>query len=287
MRYQAALRPDIQYSNRSPTAYFLPDRFFPPNQRRILHFMTSKVPDLPWLMPGTPFPQAANAWPAHSDAPGLLAAGGDLRPETLRRAYAHGIFPWFSQGQPILWWSPEPRMTLNVAHFRLHRSLRKTLTHFQSSGQCEIRFDTAFAQVIQACASAARQGPPGTWIVPAMVSAYNQLHLEGYAHSVETWINGELAGGLYCVTLGHAVFGESMFTKVPNASKIALAALVAFCREHGIAMIDCQQNTAHLKSLGATEIPRQDFLEHVVLAQQKSAPIWRFDPLYWQHLLST
>lgn len=249
--------------------------------------MTSKVADIPWLVLGMPFPLAESAWPAYSDAPGLLAAGADLRPETLRSAYAQGIFPWFSQGQPILWWNPEPRMTLNVTHFRLHRSLRKTLTRFQASAQCEIRFDTAFPEVIQACASAVRQGPPGTWIVPAMVSAYTQLHQEGYAHSIETWINGELVGGLYCVALGHAVFGESMFARVPDASKIALAALVAFCRTHGIVMIDCQQNTAHLKSLGATEMPRTDFLEHIRIAQQKSAPAWHFEPLYWQHILST
>jgi leucyl/phenylalanyl-tRNA---protein transferase len=249
--------------------------------------MTSKVPDLPWLIPGMPFPKAESAWPAHADAPGLLAAGGDLTPQTLRLAYAQGIFPWFSQGQPILWWSPEPRMALHIDNFRLHRSMRKTLARFQTNAQCEIRFDTAFVDVIQACANAARQGPPGTWIVPAMVSAYTQLHQEGYAHSIETWINGKLVGGLYCVALGHAVFGESMFTRVPDASKIALAALVAFCRANGVAMIDCQQNTAHLKSLGATEMQRSNFLEHIRLAQQKSAPPWHFEPLYWQHLLPT
>lgn len=249
--------------------------------------MTYKAADLPWLMPGMPFPLAQCAWPAHSDAPGLLAAGGDLSPETLRRAYSNGVFPWFSEGQPILWWSPEPRMTLATANFRLHRSLRKTLTRFKNNAHCEIRFDTAFSEVIQACASATRQGPAGTWIVPAMVKAYTQLHKQGHAHSIETWINGELAGGLYCVALGHAVFGESMFTKVPDASKIALTALVAFCRAHSIAMIDCQQNTAHLKSLGATEIPRGDFLGHIRLAQQRLDPPWHFDPLYWAHILST
>jgi leucyl/phenylalanyl-tRNA--protein transferase len=178
-------------------------------------------------------------------------------------------------------------MALHIDNFRLHRSMRKTLARFQTNAQCEIRFDTAFVDVIQACADAARQGPPGTWIVPAMVSAYTQLHQEGYAHSIETWINGKLVGGLYCVALGHAVFGESMFTRVPDASKIALAALVAFCRANGVVMIDCQQNTAHLKSLGATEMQRSNFLEHIQLAQQKSAPPWHFEPLYWQHLLPT
>jgi leucyl/phenylalanyl-tRNA--protein transferase len=248
--------------------------------------MPNQANSLPWLESGSPFPAVERAWGTHSDAPGLLAAGGDLSVETLRRAYSSGIFPWFSEGQPILWWSPDPRMALDTHDFKLHRSLRRTLLHFKNDPACEIRFDTAFAQVIQACASAPRRGPPGTWIIPSMVQAYTRLHQAGHAHSVETWINGELVGGLYCVALGRAVFGESMFARIPNASKIALAALVAFCRENAIRLIDCQQNTEHLATLGAEEMPRQQFLAHVQRAQNEAPVPWRFSPLYWRHLLS-
>ncbi len=248
--------------------------------------MSAQGLQLPWLEPGSPFPPVETAWNLDSDAPGLLAAGGDLNVSTLCRAYAQGIFPWFSAGQPILWWSPDPRMVLTVANFRLHRSLRKTLKHFVADPECEIRVDSAFPQVIQACATAQRSGAPGTWIVPDMVHAYTQLHAAGYAHSVETWVRGELVGGLYCVALGQAVFGESMFARIPDASKIALSALVALCRHFGIAQIDCQQNTRHLASLGATEIARQRFALEVSQALEKPAPRWEFNPLYWTHILS-
>jgi len=245
---------------------------------------TRSVP-LPWLEPGEEFPAASQAWGAGSEAPGLLAAGGSLDVDSLCRAYAHGIFPWFSTGQPILWWSPDPRMVLEVGEFRLHRSLRKTLQKFISTDGCEIRFDSAFDDVISACANSPREGQDGTWIVPPMVQAYGDLHRAGHAHSVETWINGRLAGGLYCMALGCAVFGESMFARMTDASKIALAALVAFCRHQGITMIDCQQNTQHLASLGAHEIPRVDFLRHIAAAQAQSGPRWQFDPLYWRELM--
>jgi leucyl/phenylalanyl-tRNA--protein transferase len=139
--------------------------------------------------------------------------------------------------------------------------------------------------VIRACSQSPRIGQSGTWIVPAMVRAYGAFHRAGFAHSVETWIGGRLAGGLYCVAVGQAMFGESMFTRVPDASKIALAALVAFCRHHGIAMIDCQQNTQHLASLGAREIPRAAFVAQVAQSVKKPSPPWRFDPLYWNALL--
>jgi leucyl/phenylalanyl-tRNA--protein transferase len=247
--------------------------------------MPSKPVHLPWLEPGDPFPNVDETWGKNSEAPGLLAAGSNLDVDTLRSAYAHGIFPWFSAGQPILWWSPDPRMTLVPANFKLHRSLRKTLMRFRSNSQCEIRFDTAFLQVIQACADASRHGQPGTWIVPQMVRAYHQLHLAGYAHSVETWIDGQLVGGLYCVALGRAVFGESMFARIPDASKIALAAMVAFSLDFGIELIDCQQNTGHLASLGATEMSRASFVTHVQIAKDLPALEWRFAPLYWQHIL--
>lgn len=217
--------------------------------------------------------------------PGLLAAGGALDTRSLLDAYGQAIFPWFSEGQPILWWSPDPRMVLETEQFRLHRSLRKTLQRFNADARCEIRIDHDFETVISACSQAPRNGQSGTWIVPAMVQAYGAMHRAGHAHSVETWIDGELVGGLYCVAIGRAVFGESMFAWRTDASKIALAALVSFCRQHGIAMIDCQQNTRHLAALGAHEMPRKRFVEHVASARKEPGPQWQFDPVYWRQLL--
>ncbi len=247
--------------------------------------MTRRQPPLPWLQPGDDFPDPAQAWGPNAPAPGLLAAGGQLDLPTLRRAYGRGIFPWFSEGQPILWWSTDPRMVLFTGEFRLHRSLRKTLARFVVDPRCELRFDTAFDRVIDACSSSPREGQSGTWIVPDMRQAYRDLHRAGLAHSVETWIDGELVGGLYCVNLGRAVFGESMFTRMPDASKIALAALVCFCRAQGIEWIDCQQNTRHLASLGAREIARRDFVAHVERRAPEPAPTWEFRPVYWSELL--
>lgn len=243
-------------------------------------------PPLPWLEPGDPFPDVRQAWGTGSPAPGLLAAGGALDAPTLVKAYARGIFPWFSEGQPILWWSTDPRMVLHTDEFKLHRSLRKTLQHFIADPACELRIDSAFDRVIEACAASPREGQSGTWIVPDMVRAYQALHRAGVAHSVETWIDGELAGGLYCIGIGHAVFGESMFARVSDASKIALAALVALCRAQDVPLIDCQQNTRHLASLGAREIPRAAFTE--VAAQQVDRPPlhWGFESVYWQQLLT-
>lgn len=241
---------------------------------------------LPWLNPGDPLPDPRSAWGHADPVPGLLAAGGSLDVANLLHAYGHGVFPWFSDGQPILWWCPDPRMTLSVDRFRLHRSLRKTLQRFCADPRCEIRIDSDFQRVIDGCAQAPRPGQSGTWIVPEMVRAYVALHRAGYAHSVETWIDGELAGGLYCVGLGRAVFGESMFATRPDASKIALAALVAFCRRHRIRLVDCQQNTAHLASLGGAELPRERFLAHVAQERQQQGPVWRFEPVYWSELLS-
>lgn len=241
--------------------------------------------NLPWLDPGEPFPDPSQAWDASQPAPGLLAAGGALDVDSLHRAYSSGIFPWFSDGQPILWWSTEPRMVLLTDEFRLHRSLRKALARFTTDPRFELRFDSAFDDVIQACAASSRPGQSGTWIVPQMVRAYQAFHRAGFAHSVEAWADGRLAGGLYCVCIGGAVFGESMFTRVPDASKVALAGLTAFCRHHRIAMIDCQQNTPHLASLGAREITRADFVAQVAQNAKKPSPPWRFDPVYWNDLL--
>ena len=240
---------------------------------------------LPWLQPGDPFPDPSLAWDQKQPAPGLLAAGGALDVDSLRRAYTRGIFPWFSEGQPILWWSTDPRMVLFTDEFKLHRSLRKTVTRFALDPRCEIRFDSDFDSVIRACASSDRPGQSGTWIVPAMVEAYRRLHRAGQAHSVETWMDGRMVGGLYCVVMGRAVFGESMFTRVPDASKIALAALVAWCRLAQVDMIDCQQNTRHLASLGAREIPRAEFVQQVENQAQREATRWQFEPVYWNSLV--
>ncbi len=288
MRYQAALRPDSQYSNRTAGLSFTPCKLFAPAPLKFLpiHCMPTASPTLPWLEADSPFPAASTAWGAMSEAPGLLAAGADLSVDRLQDAYKAGIFPWFSAGQPVLWWSPDPRMVLQVADFRLHHSLRKTIVRFIANPGNSIRFDTAFEQVIAACAASARRGQEGTWIQPSMVKAYLRLHQAGLAHSVETWMDGQLVGGLYCVAIGKSVFGESMFTRVPDASKLALAALVGFCRAHAIHSIDCQQNTAHLASLGAREMPRQLFLEHVGRAQKELGVDWQFVPLYWTHILS-
>jgi leucyl/phenylalanyl-tRNA--protein transferase len=245
------------------------------------------TPYLPWLSPGEPFPSAHDAWGPGDPIPGLLAAGGALDVPTLRRAYAQGIFPWFSHDQPILWWSTDPRMVLVPQAFRLHPSLRKSIRQGLKSGRLSIRIDTAFEQVIRACATAPRPGQAGTWIVRAMQDAYLALHQAGDAHSVETWWEDELVGGLYCVNLGRMVFGESMFSHRTDASKMALAALVACAQVWDVPMIDCQQNNRHLASLGAEEIPRSTFLETVSGAYLDATPDWRFDPLYWDQTLFT
>jgi leucyl/phenylalanyl-tRNA--protein transferase len=238
-----------------------------------------------WIRDTDPLPPTSAALGPDSDAPGLLAIGGTLTPARLREAYRHGVFPWFSTGQPVLWWSPDPRMVLMASQFKLHRSLRKTLDRFLATPGCEFRFDSAFRQVIDACAGTVRDGQHGTWIVPPMVQAYQAWHREGAVHSVETWVHGELRGGLYGVNLGRMFFGESMFSHATDASKLALAALIAFCRAHGITMIDCQQNTRHLASMGAREIPRAAFERHLAQTVDLAPPPrWTYDPSHWKHL---
>jgi leucyl/phenylalanyl-tRNA---protein transferase len=244
---------------------------------------------LPQLGAGEAFPPVDVQHELSDEMPGLVAVGGALDLATLKRAYSQGIFPWFSAGQPILWWSTDPRMVLKVADFKVQPSFKKTLKKFQSgfngSLDCEVRFDTAFEQVIAACSASKREGQRGTWIVPQMVDAYIAMHKAGLAHSVETWVNGALVGGLYCVNIGGAVFGESMFSRASDASKIALAALVCFCRAGGIEMIDCQQNTAHLASLGAREMPRSEFVAQVKDRINAPSPHWEFQPQLWRQIL--
>ncbi|HEY7742783.1 MAG TPA: leucyl/phenylalanyl-tRNA--protein transferase [Burkholderiales bacterium] len=207
---------------------------------------------IPWLGPGDPFPPLERAL---EDPNGLLAAGADLSEARLLDAYARGIFPWYGEDQPLLWWSPDPRMVLLPAELRIPRSLRKRLAR----RDYEVRADTAFEEVIRACA-APRRGQEGTWITEDMVDAYVRLHRSGHAHSVETWIGGKLAGGLYGVELGRMFYGESMFARAPDASKIALVHLVRQLARRDCGMIDCQMKTALLARFGAREIPRSRFV---------------------------
>jgi leucyl/phenylalanyl-tRNA--protein transferase len=185
---------------------------------------------------------------------GLLAMGGDLSPARLLDAYRHGIFPWFNPGEPILWWSPDPRMVLVPGEVRVSRSLARRIR----SGGFELRVDTAFVDVMRACA-APRKGASGTWISPAMVAAYARLFEAGFAHSVETWRDGQLVGGLYGVAIGGVFFGESMFCRVADASKVALVALARQLARWEFGLIDCQMETAHLASMGARTVPRAAF----------------------------
>ncbi len=205
-----------------------------------------------WLRPDEPFPPVTAAL---AEPNGLLAAGGELSAARLIDAYRHGIFPWFSPGQPILWWSPDPRMVLIPSELKVSRSLSKAL---RNRGY-EVRADTGFRAVMQACAGP-RPQQDGTWIDAGMIAAYGALHERGLAHSVETWIDGKLAGGLYGVALGRVFYGESMFTHAPDASKIALVHLVRQLARWDFGMIDCQMHTGHLASLGAREIPRAAFM---------------------------
>jgi leucyl/phenylalanyl-tRNA--protein transferase len=240
---------------------------------------------LTWIDDDDPLPPTPLALGADSDAPGLLAAGGRLTPQRLDEAYRRGIFPWFSPGQPVLWWSPDPRMVLPVAQFKVSKSLGKTLRRFVRQPNCELRIDSAFERVIDACARTPREGQAGTWIVPQMVAAYAEWHRRGRVHSFETWVDGQLVGGLYGVAIGRMFFGESMFAWASDASKIALAALVAFCRRHGIPLIDCQQNTSHLASLGAHEVSRNTFEQHLSrVSGEPEIADWTYDPGMWQQL---
>src|SRR5476649_1087066 len=207
---------------------------------------------IPWLRSEDRFPPLTAAL---AEPNGLLAAGGELSPARLVDAYRQGIFPWFSPGQPILWWSPDPRMVLIPHELKVARSLKKALRN----RAYEVRADTNFRTVIVACAQP-RPEQDGTWISVGMIDAYCALHELGLAHSIETWIDGELAGGLYGVALGRMFYGESMFTRVPDASKIALVHLTRQLERWQFGMIDCQMHTPHLASLGAREIPRADFM---------------------------
>lgn len=219
------------------------------------------------------FPSADLASPE-----GLLAIGGDLRAERLLEAYRHGIFPWYNEGQPILWWSPDPRAVLFPDRLKISRSLHKTIRR----GDFTVALDTSFREVMQACAAPRSQYPMGgTWITAEMLDAYARLHELGYAHSVESWRDGKLVGGLYGVALGGVFFGESMFARATDASKVALVYLVRQLQAWRFQLIDCQLPSRHLFSLGAEEIGRRDFLDRLApaLALPERRGSWKFDPL--------
>lgn len=223
---------------------------------------------IPWLGPRSPFPPVDTAL---DDPPGLLAAGADLSISRLLDAYAHGIFPWFNDGEPTLWWSPDPRMVLEPARIRVTRSLDKVLRN----RAYEVHADRAFRDVMLACA-APRDGAGGTWISPAMIDAYCALHAHGVAHSVEVHVDGALVGGLYGVCLGRMFFGESMFSRVRDASKIALVHLARHLAAQGGGLIDCQMHTAHLATMGAVSMPRATFVERISELIHSTA-----SPMHW------
>ena len=226
---------------------------------------------IPWLTPDDAFPPVGRAL---KEPNGLLAAGADLSVPRLLQAYRNGIFPWFNEDQPILWWSPDPRMVMFPAELKVSRSLVKRLRR----RDYEVRADTAFGAVVRACA-APREGADGTWITEHMVKAYEAFHRAGHAHSLETWIGDELAGGLYGVALGRAFFGESMFTRATDASKIALAHLARQLERWGYGIIDCQMTTPHLARLGAREIPRAVFVRKLgeLVNYPQTGGSWRLD----------
>ncbi|HSF21811.1 MAG TPA: leucyl/phenylalanyl-tRNA--protein transferase [Burkholderiales bacterium] len=226
---------------------------------------------IPWLGPGDPFPPVERAL---EEPNGLLAAGADLSETRLLDAYASGIFPWYSAGQPVLWWSPDPRMVLIPAELKIPRSLKKRLAR----RDYEVRADSAFEEVIRACAEP-RRGQDGTWITDDMAEAYLRLHRSGHAHSVETWIGGTLTGGLYGVELGRMFYGESMFARAPDASKIALAHLVRQLARRACGLIDCQMKTPLLARFGAREIPRREFVRKLteLVNYPRTGRTWSLD----------
>ncbi len=212
----------------------------------------------------------------HASPEGLLAVGGDLRSERLLEAYRHGIFPWYNDDQPILWWSPDPRTVLFPDRLHISRSLKRSLR----PDRFKITLDTCFREVVRHCAGPRSQYPEGgTWITRGMMEAYSALHDEGYAHSAETWQGDRLVGGLYGVAIGGAFFAESMFTRVDDASKVALVSVVRQLRTWGFRIVDCQQSSPHVLRLGAEEIPRRTYIQHLekAVTQPGRPGRWRYD----------
>lgn len=226
---------------------------------------------LAWLTPDDPLPDPSQAWQVPN---GLLAASTQLSVPRLLEAYRRGIFPWYSAGQPVLWWSPDPRMVLHLDELRLSRSLRKVLRAAHRDARWRVTLDVCFDRVMRECA-APRAGQDGTWITDQIRAGYGALHQLGIAHSVEVWSNERLVGGLYGVSIGRMFYGESMFAHEPDASKAALVSLVRLLEAHEFRVIDCQQSTRHLASLGARELSRPAFLERVDELVRQPAPDWR------------
>jgi len=219
-----------------------------------------------WLGLDDPFPNPIEEPDPDPSVPGLIAVSEKIYPGQLEAAYQVGIFPWYSDNQPILWWSPDPRMVLKPQDFKCSDSLKKSIRHFCSDPNAQILVDSDFGAVVRACATSKRKEQDGTWITHEIMEAYTQLYEQGHAHSIAVIMQNQLIGGLYCVSFGGMVFGESMFSRQTNASKLALAALCAWCQQHQVAMIDCQQETQHLRSLGAAPMSREAFLSQMQLS---------------------
>ena len=235
-----------------------------------------------WLSPSDPPEAFPDVEQALSEPDGLLAAGGDLDPERVLAAYRRGIFPWYDEGQPILWWSPDPRCMLRPDELHISRRLKQTLRKSQAQWRC----NSKFSAVIQACAGE-RKSQQGTWITRDMIAAYERLHADGWAHSIEVWDDDELVGGLYGLSIGRVFFGESMFSARSNASKMALVGLAKHMRESGLEIIDCQVVSQHLVTLGASIIPRSDFVQ---ILNQACSPAtahtnWPVEPIAVAELL--
>lgn len=239
---------------------------------------------LTWIEPNDPLPPTDLALTIEDGANGLLAAGADLSPQRLTEAYRKGVFPWFSKGEPVLWWTPSPRMVLMLDEFKISKSFGKTITRVIADSTFEILCDRDFVGVMRACA-APRAGQSGTWISEPMISAYQQLHQMGHAHSIEVFRDQQRVGGLYCVSFGKMVFGESMFATETDASKLALASLVGWLKRQGAVVIDCQQRTDHLASLGGREIDRSAFETYIHRLTQLEELPWRSAPPCKQDLM--
>ncbi len=219
-----------------------------------------------WLGVDDPFPNPLDEPDPDPSIPGLIAVSEKIYPGQLAAAYQLGIFPWYSDNQPVLWWSPDPRMVLKPQNFKCSDSLKKSIRHFRSDPDSQILVDSDFGAVVRACATSKRKEQDGTWITNEIIEVYTQLHEQGHAHSIAVIEQNQLIGGLYCVAFGGMVFGESMFSRQPNASKLALATLCAWCKQCQVAMIDCQQETRHLNSLGAAPISREIFLRQMQIS---------------------
>lgn len=246
----------------------------------------SALADVARVGDGEPFPPTSRALGEGSEAPGLLAVGGTLSGPRLEEAARRGIFPLYEPGTPVMWWAPEQRMVIPVDEVRLSHTMRPTLRRFIRKPACEVRIDGAFERVLEACATAKRKGQDGeTWIVPDIERAYLELWRAGRMRSFETWMDGELAGGLFGIAIGRMFWIESMFSHRSDASKIAFAALAAFGRERGIELLDCQLYTPHLASLGGRLIPREEFERHLARSlEQPEIEDWRFEPHLWELL---